>query len=182
MNAPSAQMLKQSSHVLKQRNSLEKHHVLASGTYVSSPCGKFKLKCRITSLSYTDYEISLLYHNQTMGERYKIGQEITLYHDKEKWEKTISVVSGKGNLIEAEIVNPETMIVDVADNGTKTFHSCELLGYYSNLYRVHFENFDKLNGSLFLHLPNGENYPIRLRWREKEEICFQAQQTTRRVL
>lgn len=124
--------------------------------------------------SYCDYEMSILYYNQTMGERYELGQEATLYHDREQWSKRIKITSGNGNIIEAEVVEQIATIVNVADDGTKTVYSCEFLGQYTNLYRVAFDDYDLLDGSIVLHLPNGENYPVRLRWKDSNEICFQT--------
>lgn len=173
-------MIPQNDSPLGLRQKLEKDHPLASDTFISSPCSKFKIKCRIMDISYWDYEMSILYHNQTMGERYDVGQEITFYHEKEKWTKQIRVVSRKGNTIEAEVVEPITMIENIADDGTKTAHVCELLGQYSNLYRVSFNEPELLDGSVVLHLPNGENYPVRLRWKDGNELCFQIMGPTKR--
>lgn len=166
--------------LLKQRHTLENNHMLASNTLVSSPCDTFKIKCKIISASFYDYELSILYYNQTIGERYLIGQEIKLYHEKDKWFKKVKVVSRRRNLLEVEIMEPVTIITNIASDGTKTQHICEFLGLYSNLYRVNFDNSDRLNGTLSLHLPNGESYPVKLRWREGNEVCFQATNTRNR--
>lgn len=125
-------------------------------------------------MSYAGYEIAVLYHQPDIGEKYELGQEITLHHEKEKWSKVISVTARRGNLIDSEILNPITTISAVADDGIKTTYVCEFLGFYCDLYRIAFHDFGLLNGDLSLQLPNGEDLPVRLRWRNETEICLQA--------
>lgn len=167
-------MTDQKADTLHQRKILEKNHPIASNTYVSSPCGRFKIRCKVNSMSYAGYEIAVLYHQPDIGEKYDIGQEVTLHHEKEKWSRVIAVTSRKGNLIDSEIINPITTISVMADDGTQTSYVCEFLGYYCDLYRISFHDFSLLNGDLSLQLPNGEDLMVRLRWRNETEICLQA--------
>lgn len=158
---------------LSQRSAVESDHPMASNTFVSSPCGKFKVKCKINSMSYAGHEIAILYHRQGLGEQYEIGQEITLYHEVEGWTRLVSITSRIGNLIETEVVAPITTISVVHDNNLKTTHICEFLGQYCDLYRVSYPNPENLDGDLSLHLPNGEHFSVRLRWKHDAEICLQ---------
>lgn len=159
-----------------QMKALGSNHPLASSTFVSSPCGTFKVKCKIKSLSFAGYEFAILYHRPDLGDRYMIGQEITIYHESEKWSRLVSVVSRQGNLIRSLILNPATTITFIADDGKKTTHICEFLGQYSDLYRVSFSHSELLNGNMILQLPTGENFPVKLRWKKDDEICFQLVQ------
>lgn len=161
------------SSLLKQRHDLDKNHILASGMYISSPCGKFKVKCVIRALSFVDYEICILYPKPDFGEGYKVGEIVQLMHDKEQWSKDIKILSRNGNLIEAEIVDITTRLICHFDDGKVETHLCDFQGFYTNLYRITMDGFDKLDGNLFLDLPNGDNFPVRLRWKNSEEICLQ---------
>lgn len=158
---------------LKQRKAVDNDHPMAVTTMVSSPCGKFKVKCKISSMSYADYEIVILYHNQGLGEQYELGQEITLYHEGEGWTRNISVTSREGNLLEAEVIAPVTIISVTSDDNIKNTYVCEFLGVYCDLYRVVYPNPEQLDGNLSLQLPSGENFPVRLRWKHDTEICLQ---------
>lgn len=169
-------MDEQSETPLTAYRRLDVKHQLSSNTFLSSPCGKFKIKCRIDQLSFMAYSVAILYYLQDYGERYKIGQELTFYHETAKWTRSIVVRSRKGNLIEADILQPTTILTCVADNGEKTTHICELVGNYCDLYRVVVPESVMLDGSLSLHLANGEDFSVKLRWKDGNEICFQSTQ------
>lgn len=158
---------------LRQRKAVENDHPIAVGTFISSPCGKFKVKCKINSMSYADYEIAVLYHRQGLGEQYEIGQEVTLYHEGEGWTRLTRITSREGNLLEAEVIDPVTTISVIHDSNQKTTHICEFLGQYCDLYRVSYPHPEHFDGSLSLQLPNGENFPVRLRWKHETEVCLQ---------
>lgn len=158
---------------LRQRKAVENDHPIAGSTFISSPCGKFKVKCKINSMSYACYEVALLYHVQGFGEQYEVGQEITLYHESEGWTRLISVISRQGNLLELEVVAPVTTFSVTHGDNVKTTHVCEFLGQYCDLYRISYSNPEHLDGILSLQLPNGENFPVRLRWKHDTEICLQ---------
>lgn len=159
---------------LRQRRTLENTHPLASHTSISSPCGKFKVKCKINGLSNIGYELALLYHRPGLGERYDVGQTIKFYHEGEHWELDVTVTARDGNSLQVDINNPITTIIALRSHSEKTAHACELLGQYCDLYRVSFADFDQLmNESLTLLLPNGEHFHVQLRWREGNEVCLQ---------
>lgn len=155
---------------------LDVKHKLASNTFLSSPCGKFKLKCRIDQLSFFSYSVAILYYLPDYGEKYQIGQQITLHHEAAKWTRALEVRGRKGNLIEVDILEPTTTLKCVGDNGVTTTQICELVGNYCDLYRVMLPEEVVLEGSLSLHLPNGEEFPVKLRWKDNHEVCFQSLQ------
>lgn len=158
---------------LRQRKAVESDHPIASNTFISSPCGKFKVKCKISSMSYAGYEIAVLYHRPGLGEQYKIGQEVTLYHDGEGWTRQISITSRQGSLLESDVIDPVTTVSVTDENNVKTTHICEFLGQYCDLYRVSYPHPEHFSGVLSLQLPNGEHFPVKLRWKHETEICLQ---------
>lgn len=161
------------SSLLKQRYDLDKNHTLASGMYISSPCGKFKVKCVIRALSFVDYEICILYPKSDFGEGYELGKIVQLINGTEQWTKDVKILSRNGNILEAEIVDITTRIICHFDDGRVETHVCKFQGFYTSLYRIVMDGFDKLDGNLFLDLPNGDKFPVRLRWKNIEEICLQ---------
>lgn len=159
---------------LRQLKSLETTHPLATHTSISSPCGKFKVRCKVNSLSCVSYELALLYHRQGLGERYRVGQQIQFYHETENWTLDVIITAHDGNLLYVDIIEPLTTLIAFSSSAHKTVHTCELLGQYCDLYRVSFAAFDQImHDALDLRLPNGEQFHVRLRWREEDEICFQ---------
>lgn len=160
---------------LELRKAVEKDHSMAANTFISSPCGKFKVKCRVNSLSHAGYALAVLYHRQGLGDKYEIGQYATFYHEGENWSRLVSISERNGNMLVADVVDPVTTITVVHVNGVKTTYVCDFLGCYCDLYRVSFSDYDQLiDGTLFLQLPNGENFQVKLRWRHEEEVCFQV--------
>lgn len=158
---------------LWQSRTIETNHPLASHTSISSPCGKFKVRCKVNSISNAGYELALLYHRQGLGDRYQIGQHIKFYHESEHWELDVTITSQDGNSLKLDINDPITTVITL-DSEVKKSYTCELLGQYCDLYRVSFSEFDQTeNKHLMLRLPNGEQFPVQLRWREEDEICFQ---------
>lgn len=156
------------------RKTIENTHPLASHTSISSPCGKFKVKCKVNSLSNTGYELALLYHRQGLGDRYTVGQQIKFYHESEDWNLDVAVSERNGNSLQVDIIDPKTTLIALHSGAKKISHACELLGQYCDLYRVSFAEFDQLmNTALELRLPYGEQFHVQLRWREGNEICFQ---------
>lgn len=160
--------------MFKVRRTLEANNALAKNMSVTSPCGKFKIKCTIKELSYNDYSFCLLYPNPTYGERYEIGQIVQLHHNSENWVKNIKISKCIGNIVDADIIDLETFLICHNDDKSISTNVCEFLGYYTKLYRVKMDDFDKLTGNLFISLPNGEKYPVRLRWKTEDEICLQT--------
>lgn len=165
MNAPNSG--------LWQSRIIETTHPLASHTSISSPCGKFRVRCKVNSLSNAGYELALLYHRKGLGDRYQVGQRLKFYHESEHWELDVTVTAQDGNSLKLDINDPVTTVIALNSTAKKSY-TCELLGQYCDLYRVLFPEFDQTaHEHLTLRLPNGEHFPVQLRWREESEICFQ---------